>query len=254
MLGDAPGVRSRPARRSCRVGVPARHGLLRVPFRGGRPPPDRRRSARLSERRARARRRALAHPGGPRRAPVNRSWYRLLHNSTPALRDRLRSTALHNTLVVDGRSQSLPAGPSTGRTSPTGGCIAGGPHPAFDYFDGSHDGYRPIEASPPRAGVARRSGRRGADFVAGSGAHAAAPSTGTSIRAGRWRRGHERGLDDVPRAGPIASACRFPKASSTTSAAHDLTGLGWCSPAYGRIDRATTVRIAHDATSRRSGW
>jgi hypothetical protein len=29
----------------------------------------------------------------------------------------------------------------------------------------------------------------------------------------------------------------------------DLTGLGWCSPAYGRIDRATTVRIAHNATS-----
>jgi hypothetical protein len=169
------------------------------------------------------------------------------YTTDPALRDRLRSTALHNTLVVDGQSQSLPAGPFHWSHVANGRVHRWRTHPAFDYFDGSHDGYRPIEH---RRRVLSVHGDLVvvADFVAGSGAHAAAVhwhvdprwSVETRARGAVFTRSANR-ADRVGLSVPEGVIDHF--------SGDDLTGLGWCSPAYGRIDRATTVRIAHNATS-----
>jgi len=57
-------------------------------------------------------------------------------------RDEFRSTAAHNTVTVDGQSQSLTAGPFAWRhiaETTAREFIAGR---RFDYFEGAHDGYR----------------------------------------------------------------------------------------------------------------
>ena len=164
------------------------------------------------------------------------------YTTDPALRDRLRSTALHNTLVVDGRSQSLPAGPFHWSHVANGRVHRWRTHPAFDYFDGSHDGYRPIEH---RRRVLSVHGDLVvvADFVAGSGAHAAAVHWHVDPRWSVEMRGRgavfTRSANRADRVG-----LSVPQGVIDHFSGDDLTGLGWCSPAYGRIDRATTVRIA----------
>ena len=169
------------------------------------------------------------------------------YTTDPALRDRLRSTALHNTLVVDGQSQSLPAGPFHWSHVANGRVHRWLTHPAFDYFDGSHDGYRPIEH---RRRVLSVHGDLVvvADFVAGSGAHAAAVHWHVDPRWSVEMRGRgavfTRSANRAERVG-----LSVPEGVIDHFSGDDLTGLGWCSPAYGRIDRATTVRIAHNATS-----
>ena len=74
----------------------------------------RHRTARLPERRARARRRAVDHADRGRPAAARRSRHRLLHDRS-GRRDRFRSTRLHNTLTLDGR-----AAVGTGRSVPLG--------------------------------------------------------------------------------------------------------------------------------------
>ena len=63
------------------------------------------------------------------------------YTADAALRDAFRTTAAHNTVTVDGESQSIPAGPFSWRqiaTSSVGEFIA---ERDFDYFEGTHDGY-----------------------------------------------------------------------------------------------------------------
>ena len=89
----------------------------------------------------------------------------------PERRDRFRSTRLHNTLTLDGRSQSEPAGPfhwtSTASGSRLGWCTSD----RFDYVEGSHDGYAPL--THRRAVLARPGCWVVADRVLGDGDHAA---------------------------------------------------------------------------------
>ena len=101
-----------------------------------------------------------------------------------ALRDRMRSTALHNTVTVDERSQSLPRGPFHWEHVANTRVEAWRSNDAFDYFDAAHDGYgattiaaacwccTTISWSSPTwsTAPARTEPRR----------------TGTSTRAGRW--------------------------------------------------------------------
>ena len=165
------------------------------------------------------------------------------YTADPALRNRMRSTAMHNTLTLDDRSQSLPSGPFHWSHVANGVVHRWRANEGFDYFDGSHDGYRPAEH---RRRVLAMHGDLVvvADFVGGPGIHAAAVhwhldprwTAETRSRGAIFTRGGLRG-DRVGLSVPQGVVDAF--------TGDRRTGLGWCSPAYGRLDRTTTVRIAH---------
>lgn len=62
----------------------------------------------------------------------------------PALRDRFRTTAMHNTVVINGRSQSEPRGPFHWRSVADARAPVWVSNARFDYVEGHHDGYFPI--------------------------------------------------------------------------------------------------------------
>ncbi|HEX8135950.1 MAG TPA: alginate lyase family protein [Pyrinomonadaceae bacterium] len=63
------------------------------------------------------------------------------------VRDAFRSSAAHNTLMIDDESSSVPAGPFSWQTVADASCRAWLCRPRFDYFEGTHDGYDRL--SPP---------------------------------------------------------------------------------------------------------
>jgi hypothetical protein len=67
------------------------------------------------------------------------------YTTDPATRDRFRSSALHNTLTVDGRSQSTPSGPFHWSHAASAAAHVWRANPGFDYLEGSHDGYAPLD-------------------------------------------------------------------------------------------------------------
>jgi hypothetical protein len=158
----------------------------------------------------------------------------------PALRDRLRSSAMHNTLVIDGRSQSLPRGPFHWAHVANTRVHAWRANDAFDYFDGAHDGYAPVEH---RRRVLAIHGDLVvvADLVSGEGTHAASAhwhlDPHWTVDAGGRRVTLTRAGERVDLGMP-AGAIDCVSGDSTS-------GLGWYSPAYGTLERTTTVRIAH---------
>jgi heparinase II/III-like protein len=161
------------------------------------------------------------------------------YTTDPELRDRFRSTALHNTVTVDGRPQSIPLGPfhwsraadATVRRWHTGA--------GFDYFEGAHDGYVPIVH---RRHVLAVHGDLliVADLIDGAGRHAAAAHWQVDPR---WR------VDAGPRVTTLAHGDRWIQLAAPHGAVEPFTGdsttgLGWYSPVYGRVEPATTLRIA----------
>jgi hypothetical protein len=163
------------------------------------------------------------------------------------VRDRMRSTALHNTLVLDGRSQSIPNGPFHWSHVANGRVHRWRTSPGFDYFDGSHDGYRPIEHRR-RVLVMHGDLVVVADFIAGGGSHTAAVhwhldpgwSVGTRARGAIFTSGNGEG-DRV--------GLTVPEGLVETFRGDERTGLGWYSSAYGRIEPTTTVRVTREAAA-----
>jgi len=64
-------------------------------------------------------------------------------------RDLMRSSLVHNTVTLDGRSSSRPAGPFRWETMTVGVLDAWVSTPAVTFFEGHHDGYRDLP-SPAR--------------------------------------------------------------------------------------------------------
>jgi hypothetical protein len=62
----------------------------------------------------------------------------------PEVRDRFRSTACHNTLALNGRSQSIPRGPFHWHQMAHAASRRWHSTRRFDYFAGTHDGYHPF--------------------------------------------------------------------------------------------------------------
>jgi hypothetical protein len=152
------------------------------------------------------------------------------------VRDRLRSTAAHNTVTIDGRSQSEPAGPfhwhSTARASLDRWQFAG----TFDYAEASHDGYGP--GGHRRHVLARAGCWLVVDWIGGSGArHAAA----------HWHLDPAWRVIDLQ---PGVARLRHPagsviwmltSADALTAHVAEANGLGWHAPAYGPLQPTTTL-------------
>jgi hypothetical protein len=162
------------------------------------------------------------------------------YTTDPSMRDRLRSSAMHNTVVVDERSQSMPSGPFHWSHVAAAAVRRWRMNDGFDYFDGAHDGYRPLIH---RRHVLAMHGDLliVADLIEGSETHTAAvhwhidPRWAVDANASRavFRSGAER----VELVVPSGVLERF--------VADEATGLGWHSPVYGRIEPTTTLRATH---------
>lgn len=66
------------------------------------------------------------------------------YTMNPEVRDRYRSTAMHNTVVVNGRSQSEPRGPFHWISRTDAECTHWQPGPRGDYAEGQHEAYAPV--------------------------------------------------------------------------------------------------------------
>jgi hypothetical protein len=155
----------------------------------------------------------------------------------PALRDRFRSTPMHNTIVVDGRPQARPAGPFHWQTRPKASTTLWRNGTRFDCIEGQHDAYLPE--------IHRRTVLRiddlwlVADHVLGTGSHrldahwhvdpawSAAGDDATNVRLS-----HPDGLWAAV-ASTAGERLRFHG---------DAGGLGWCAPVYGQLIPSVTLR------------
>ena len=157
-------------------------------------------------------------------------------------RDRFRSTALHNTLVLDGRPQSVPAGPFHWERTANATTHRWRTTDAFDYFDGSHDGYAPVTHR-------RRVFALHSDVVIVAD-HVDDPARGRHAAAAHWHVDPAWAVEASGRT--VAFHSRHervrlvsPQGFITTAVSDRETGLGWHSPAYGRIEAAATVTVGH---------
>jgi hypothetical protein len=158
-------------------------------------------------------------------------------------RDRFRSTALHNTLVLDGRSQSVPTGPFHWERSANATTHRWRTTDAFDYFDGSHDGYAP--ATHRRRVFALHS-----DVVIVAD-HVDDPARARHAAAAHWHVDPAWAVETAGRTVAFHSrhervSLVTPQGFINTAVSDRESGLGWHSPAYGRIEAAATVTVGHE--------
>lgn len=166
------------------------------------------------------------------------------YTSDRALRDRLRSSEMHNTLVIDGRSQSIAGGPFSWKHTANGRARHWRTHETFDYFEGEHDGYRPLEHR--RHLLALHDDLLiVADLVRGPGTHTAAVHWHVDPR---WTV-RARGGTATFTAGSASCQLAVPMGHIERFVADRHTGLGWHAPVYGNVQPLTSLRV-----TRRGAW
>jgi hypothetical protein len=159
------------------------------------------------------------------------------------LRDQLRSSFNHNTVTIDGRPQSSPAGPFHWRSMAHGRLIAARHNGGFDWIEAVHDGYSPLEhrRSVVRADAA---GWLVIDDVHGDtgGIHTAEAhwhfDPTWMVRPDgehRLRATHFEGIE---------TALLFDGGDISMFHGDEPSGLGWYAPVYGTLVPTWSVRIA----------
>jgi hypothetical protein len=161
-----------------------------------------------------------------------------------AVRDRFRSTAMHNTVLLNGRPQSVPRGPFHWQSTANARSLVWTSGEGFDYAEGIHDGYRPIAHA------------RGVLALHGIGwlvidhvFSGAAPGEGTLQTAEAFWHLHPDWSPVSATGGTLllrhAEGPVRGFASSTTLQVltpDEANGFDSYAPAYGRIERAACVR------------
>lgn len=162
------------------------------------------------------------------------------------LRDRMRSSASHNTVTIDGRSSSLPAGPFHWLTHTDARIERHRQNDAFDFVEGVHDGYAPVRHHRAIAHIAQE-GWLIADVLAGS--------EGRTARA-HWHFAPEwtleagnRRLRAVHTDGTVAWLLHDAGTTEIVRGDHEA-GIGWYAPVYGTLVPTSTVRLALPADAR----
>ena len=157
-----------------------------------------------------------------------------------ALRDRMRGTAGHNTVTIDDRSQSMPAGPFHWASTTDAHVSVCRRNPSFDWIEATHDGYAPVRHR--RTVVRTRSaGWLIVDAVVGAGRHAAAAYWHFDPA---WHVAAARG--GVRASCADGSTAWLLVAGGETELFHGDDRHGWCAPVYGRLQPTWTARAATD--------
>lgn len=169
----------------------------------------------------------------------------------PALRDHLRSSSSHNTVTIDGRSSSLPAGPFHWESRADARLVAARTNPRFTFIEGAHDGYGDLRHQ--RSVVAAAGGYFVIDSLTGAGEHEAAVYWHFDPR---WHVTceSERRLRLTDGAALDADARHGAWLLSDSGAlwlvyGDDESRHGFVSPAYGVRVPAWTARLTHRARS-----
>ena len=158
----------------------------------------------------------------------------------PRLRDRMRSTALHNTLALDGASSSIAGGPFRWRTRADARLDVLRHNAGFAWAEARHAGYAPVHH---RRSVIHSlaGGWLIVDDVTTIDAHAAqihwhfAPGWRVSCE----RDGQIGATDDEGRHVWLL----HDGGDRWLAYGDDDSGLGWCSPRYGELVPTWAVRI-----------
>jgi hypothetical protein len=160
----------------------------------------------------------------------------------PALRNRLRDTAAHNTATIDGRPSAMPRGAVQWDTRATAQLASLRRNPQCLLAEGSHDGYAPAEH--------RRVIVHGTD-------------TGWLI-ADFIDAGHDADLHwhfdpqwlvetATPHAlraiGPTGNRAWLIHEAGVSSLEHGGLTRGWCSPRYGALVPTFTARVHYESTA-----
>jgi hypothetical protein len=172
------------------------------------------------------------------------------YTMSPADRDRFRSTAMHNTVEVNGRPQSEPEGPFHWRTTADARLLVWKSSPDFDYAEGTHDGYRPLahvrgvlalhgvgwlvidHVLPGTYAEVDGDGGRAATVTADAFWHLHPDWTATAASREGLRLRHHGGL-------VYALAC---SSALEILSPEQASGLDRYAPVYGLVQRATCIR------------
>ena len=168
------------------------------------------------------------------------------YTTDPALRDRMRSTPSHNTLTLDDRPQSLSNGPFHWSHVANALAHRWRTNERFDYFDGSHDGYGPVEHRR-RVFVLHDDLVVVADLVDGPGAHRAAVHWHLDPGWTATLHGRRAELTRADRGAPRVGFA-VPQGLLEQFSGDPDNGLGWCSPVYGRMSATTTWRLSQEGS------
>lgn len=161
------------------------------------------------------------------------------YTADPATRDRFRSSALHNTVVVDGRSQSTPAGPFHWTQTANADAHVWRTNAAFDYLEASHDGYAPVRH---RRHVLALHGDLVivADLVEGPRTHDIAVHWHLDPR---WSV-HPAGRQAIFRSAGERVDFAVSRGVLTHTHGSPDDAIGWHAPVYGRIEPTSALRIS----------
>ena len=163
------------------------------------------------------------------------------------LRDRMRGSINHNTVSVDGKPQSIPAGPFHWATTADARLQASRHNACFDWIEATHNGYVPVEH---RRSVIRADGSgwlivdeiRGTDLEEGDGAiHSA--STHWHFHPD-WKL-RDDGIGVLRATDRNGSEARLLFDGGNLSLAYgdEGSGLGWYAPVYGTLLPTSSARV-----------
>lgn len=165
------------------------------------------------------------------------------YTMNPAVRNRFRSTAMHNTVVLDGRDQSLPRGPFHWMSRADARCVVWAPGARADYVEGQHDGYAPAVHTRCVFAI-HEVGWIVIDHIHGSGASAGATSM--------WHVHPAWTPEQVDRAHVRMAHADGTRVSLLASAPiHRVSDplLEEYAPEYGRIERGSCYAVSQTASA-----